>query len=33
MSVLRTCVTKQTGDMRYTGRGTLMVPELRSYAR
>jgi hypothetical protein len=33
MSVLRTCVTKQTEDLRYIGRGTLMVPELRSYAR
>ena len=28
MSVLRTCVTKQTKDPRYIGRGTLMVPEL-----
>jgi DNA invertase Pin-like site-specific DNA recombinase len=33
LSVLRTCVTKQTKDLRYMGRGTLMVPELRSYAR
>ena len=33
LSVLSTCVTKQTKDMRYRGRGTLMVPELWSYAR
>jgi hypothetical protein len=33
LSVLRTCVTKQTKDLRYIGRGTLMVSELWSYAR
>jgi hypothetical protein len=33
LSVLRTCVTKQTGDLRYTVRGTPMVPELWPYAR
>ena len=33
LSVLRTCVTKQTKDLRYMGRGTLMVLEHRSYAR
>ena len=27
LSVLRTCVTKQTKDLRYIGRGTLMVPD------
>jgi hypothetical protein len=33
LSVLRTCVTKQTKDLRYIGRGPFMVPELWSYAR
>jgi hypothetical protein len=33
LSVLSTCVTKQTKDLRYMGRGTLMVPEPWSYAR
>jgi hypothetical protein len=33
MSVLSTCVTQQTKDMRYNNAETLMVPDLWSDAR